>query len=154
MKYTAAISSDGTTQHWSRGYPGSISDIDCFIHTGLDKVLESGDSVYFDKGYMSCRETLCKRLPNLNVIMPTPKRYGGGSAFQFDMSHIEGSRGVSTVRIHVERLNRRVKAYRLTVNRFIPTSFRDVATFCAAFLSNYRSPLTAADWSKGDEDEG
>lgn len=79
-----------------------MSDVEIFKLSGIRDLLEPGDSVMADKGF-----TVDKYLSEKNVALNMPPFRGADQ--QFTTKQIALTQEIASLRIHVERFNRRVK---------------------------------------------
>ena len=83
-------------------YTGCMSDVEITRLYGLLDLLEPGDDVMADKGF-----TLRKILAERGVTLNIPEFLS--SKRQFTISEIEHSEQVAKLKIHIEKMNRRIK---------------------------------------------
>lgn len=84
---------------------GNCSDVQFVKDSGILDLLEEGDSVMADKGFV-VGELLAQQKVGLNT---PPFRFNSG---QFTTEQIDLSTSISRLRVHVERAIRRAKANR------------------------------------------
>lgn len=145
-KYLIIIGSDGKTKYCSKGYPGSFSDADIFHLEGLFKKMSRDSRYLADRGFYYLR--LLGESTTIEIVTPP---MSAGKDIPFTSEQLLYTRMVARDRIHIERLNRRIKMYRKTCDIYLSLEERDMVVYIAAFLSNLRCPLTFA---TDDEDNG
>ena len=102
FKCLIGIAPHGAITFISSLYTGCMSDIEITKLCGLLDLLEPGDAVMADKGF-----TLRKILAERGVTLNIPELLS--SKRQFTISEIEHTEEVAKLRIHIERMNRRIK---------------------------------------------
>ena len=117
-------------------YTGSMSDVEITQLCGLIDLLEIGDSIMADKGFV-----LNKVLDNTGItVNPPPFLMSQG---QFTMQQVEETQTIAKLRIHVGRHIRRVKEYHL-FDGIIPLSMTGSINqlwTVANMLTLFRGPL-------------
>jgi len=99
-----AITPEGLISYFSKSYGDRVSDTVIFQQSDLIKLLESGDAVMTDRGFLI--EELCAR-NNWKLIRPP---------FMKDKKQLSKNEAILTskiakARVHVERSNQRIKAF-------------------------------------------
>ena len=118
-------------------YTGAISDVEITKLSGLVDLVESGDSVMADKGF-----TIKKLLEKNNVTLNIPPFLENKG--RFSLAEVEET---ESVRIHVERVIRRVKEnhfFDAVVPMNMTGSLNQLWTI-ACILANFRGPMIAKD---------
>jgi DDE superfamily endonuclease len=114
-------------------YPGSTSDKAIMAHCGITNQLVAGDLVLADKGFLISDIVP----PGVSVNIPPFLCTG-----QFSREKCILTRNIARARIHVERANCRIKAFKIL--DFISQNYREYASkifqVCAA-LVNLQYPL-------------
>ncbi|KAK7095232.1 uncharacterized protein [Littorina saxatilis] len=139
LKGLVGIAPNGPITFISPLMTGSCSDVQIVQDSGLLPLLDEGDSVMADKGFLIA-EVLRKQKVGLNI---PPFRYNNG---QFSPVEIDSSVSISRLRVHVERAIRRVKVnriFQLTVPLKSVGSINQVWTV-ACLLSNLCDPLVSS----------
>ncbi|KAK3099693.1 hypothetical protein FSP39_008144 [Pinctada imbricata] len=113
-KGLVGIAPHGAVTFISSLYSGCISDVAITEHSGLIELLEPGDQIMADKGFV-----LDRVLTGSGVSIATPHFLCADG--QFTQSQIEDNQKIASLRIHVERHIKKVKEYRL-FNSVIPLS--------------------------------
>ncbi|CAG2195246.1 unnamed protein product [Mytilus edulis] len=139
-KGLVGIAPHGALTFVSSLYTGSMSDVEITKLCGLIDLLESGDSIMADKGFV-----LNKVLDGTGITVNTPPFLM--SHGQFSRQEVEETQTIAKLRIHIERHIRRVKEYHLFDN-IIPLSM--VGTInqlwtVANMLTLFKGPLVK-DW--------
>lgn len=135
-KGLVGIAPHGAVTFISSLYSGCISDIEITKHSGLLQLLEPGDQIMADKGFV-----LNKLLEGTGVSIATPHFLCADG--QFTQSQIEDNQSISSLRIHVERHIKRVKEYRL-FSTVLPLSLAGSVNqlwTVANLLTLFRRPL-------------
>ena len=135
-KGLVGIAPHGALSFVSNLYTGSMSDVELTKLSGLIDLLESGDSIMADKGFV-----LNKVLDGTGISINTPPFLM--SQGQFTKQEVEQTQIIAKLRIHIERHIRRVKEYHL-FDSVIPLSM--VGTInqlwtVANLLTLFKGPL-------------
>ena len=102
FKCLLGIAPHGAITFISSLYTGCMSDVEITRLCGLLDLLEPGDDAMADKGF-TLRKILAERDVTLNITeFLSSKR-------QFAISEIEHTEQVAKLRLHIERMNRRIK---------------------------------------------
>lgn len=136
MKGLVGITPNGCINFISTLYTGSISDKKITMQSGVLNLLEKGDQVMVDKGFLIDEEL--KALGCTLVIPPFL-----GPKGQFSSKEIQQTQNIARLRIHVERAIARVKVYRIFDNVIplsIAGSINQIWTVCC-LLTNFQGPL-------------
>ena len=124
------FSPTGVVTFLSKLWGGSASDKQIVKESGLLNLLEPGDSVMADKGFLI--QDLLEPL-NVSLNIP-PKRY---SNRQLSRQEVEETRRIAAVRIHVERKMEEIKNFKI-LQRIIPATewhnANNIVLICAANL--------------------
>jgi len=136
VKCLVGITPHGTVSFISKLYSGSCSDVEIFRKCGITTLLEPGDSVLADKGFM-----ISKDLEKIgcSLVIPTFMNISG----QFDLKEIKYNRMVTKLRIHIERAIGRIKTYDLFA-KTIPLNMMGTLQqhwTNAVLLTNFKPPL-------------
>jgi hypothetical protein len=136
FKCLIGISPAGCVTFVSSLYAGSISDQNITRQCGLIPLLESGDSVMADKGFL-IENLVAQRGAKLNIPPFLTKRD------QFSKEEVEETQEIARLRIHVERAIRRVKEYHI-FDSILPVAIAgstlQLWTVCC-LLTLFRGPL-------------
>ncbi|CAG2207149.1 unnamed protein product [Mytilus edulis] len=136
FKSLVGITPNGAISFVSSLYTGSISDKAITEKSGILDLLEPGDEVMADKGFLI--NDLLKTKQASLVIPPFLGQKG-----KFSKDEVEKTHEIARLRIHVERAIRRIKEYHL-FDKVIPlnmaSSINQIWTVCA-ILTNFRGPL-------------
>ena len=109
---------------------GNTSDRELTIRSGLLDILEPGDSVMADKGF-TIADLLAAKGVSLNI--PPMKTQN-----QFTEKELVETRRIASVRIHVEKAIRRIKAFQIL--ECMPNYIANQVFFVCLFL-NFQKPL-------------
>ncbi|XP_067664654.1 uncharacterized protein [Haliotis asinina] len=136
LKGLIGIAPNGAITFVSNLYTGVMSDVEITKLSGILDLLEPGDSVMTDKGF-TIASILSERGVGLNI---PPFLYSSG---QFTPSEVEETQSIASLRIHVERLIRRVKENHLfdsTISLAELGSINQLWTV-ACITSSFQGPL-------------
>ena len=139
--FLVGISPAGFLTYVSPGYGGRISDPDLVKACGYLDVLEPGDYIMADKGFL-IRAMLNKQ--HCDLIIPPKKRNNQ----TMDHTDCMNTRKVANLRIHVERMMRVIKTSRI-LGRELPITMIDMATqifTVCAYLTQQWGPLVGYDF--------
>lgn len=136
LKSLIGITPFGSVSFVSNLYTGSISDKEITKESGILKLLEPGDEVMADKGFI-IRDLPADR--DFSLVTPT---FTGPSG-QFSKDEIAHTQEIARLRIHVERAIRRIKEYYI-FDGVLPLSLcgsvNQMWTVCAV-LTHFQGPL-------------
>lgn len=138
FKSFIGVAPHGVMTFLSPLYTGCMSDVEIVKLCGIRDLLEPGDSVMADKGF-TIRSYLAEKDINLN--MPPFL----GSEQQFTPEEVAVNEEIASLRVHVERFNRRVKENHF-FDTVIPMSMiGSINQFwsVACLLANFQGPLIA-----------
>ena len=136
IKFLVGITPTGAVCFISKAYGGCISDKVLTQRSGFLDLLEPGDYVLADRGFL-IEEDVTSR----NAFLAIPA-FTRGKA-QLSQQETETSRRLARVRIHVERAIERLKNYRIlctTMNINMVPHVDNILTICGA-LSNLHPKL-------------
>ena len=136
MKALLGITPSGVVSFVSELFPGSTSDREITMQSGLLDKLKRGDEVMADKGF-NCQDELA----SVGAVLVTPKFLKDKR--QFSTKETEHNKTIASLRVHVERLMERIKNWHI-FDRKIPISMAPVASdilIVVAALSNFLPPL-------------
>ena len=97
VKFLISITPQGTINFISQAFGGRTSDIEIVKKSGYMKFIGSGDAVLADKGF-----TIEELFGLIGAKLITPSFMGKQD--QLSQLQVETSRGISNVRIHIERV--------------------------------------------------
>ena len=138
MKALIGITPSGATAFVSELYPGSISDKEIVKRSGLLEVLQPGDEIMADKGFL-IQDELVSVGATLVMLKFLKNRK------QFTKEEAEHNKKVACLRVHVERCMKRIKNWHI-LDRKIPISLAPVSCgiiFVLAAFTNFLPPLTS-----------
>ena len=138
-KALIGISPSGAVPFVSDFYAGRSSDKQITNDSGILDLLDEGDSVMADKGF-----EIADDLPqgvNLNI----PPFLGG--KYHFSIEEETETRGITLVRIHVERETARIKSFKILSTVFPISMAADIKKdwIICSYLSNFLPPLIKND---------
>lgn len=136
FKSLIGITPHGAISFVSALYTGSVGDKSITALSGILDLLEPGDEVMADKGFL-IEEMLVKRKASL--IMPPFL----GPKGKFSATEVAQTHEIARLRIHVERAIRRIKEYHIfdgVIPLNLAASINQIWTVCAV-LTNFRGPL-------------
>ena len=133
LKTIIAVAPNADCVFCSEFYPGAISDKEIFKHCGIINQLQAGDLILADKGFLIA--DLVPTGVSVNIPPFLTKK-------QFTQAQITATRNIARARIHIERLNSRLKRYRIL--QLIPQSLFKKSSMilqtCAGLI-NFQNPL-------------
>ena len=135
-KGNVVISPSGEIIHVSALFAGSISDKELVRQSGLLPLLEPGDQLLADKGFII--QDLLSPI-GCEVVMPAFLSRKG----QFSKKELLRSKQLHNVRVHVERAIRRVKEFHF-FDRVLPLTVAGSINelwSVACLLTNFQGPL-------------
>ncbi|XP_048249289.1 uncharacterized protein LOC125371546 isoform X1 [Haliotis rufescens] len=135
MKALIGIAPHGPITFISSLYEGCISDKEITKQSGLLSLLEVGDGVMADKGFL-----IDDLLHSTGAHLIIPPFLSKSNDYQFTRKDVENTQEISRLRIHVERAIRRVKEYHIfdgIIPLTIVGSVNQIWTVCC-LLSNFR----------------
>ena len=118
IKYFIGISPSGAVSFLSHGWGGRVSDKEITIKSGFLDMVEYGDSVLADRGFL-IKEELATR----GAVLCIPSFTKGKK--QLPAKEVDESRKLANVRIHVERVIGRIKKFKILYS-IIPISQVDL----------------------------
>lgn len=136
LKVLVGISPTGAVTFLSKAHGGRASDKAITLESGFLDLLEHGDVVLADRGFLIDEEVASR---GARLAMPS---FTKGKR-QLSMRSVEQSRRLAQVRIHVERMMERLKNFRILAN-IIPLSMVphiDNMTMICAAISNLKPRL-------------
>jgi hypothetical protein len=142
FKCLLGIAPHGAVTFVSSLYIGCISDVEITKLSCLLDLLEAGDDVMADKGF-TLRKILSERDVTLNIppFLSSLRRFSG--------SEIREKEQIVRLRIHVERMNKRIKENDLfdsAIPMFLVRYINQLWTV-VCLLANFKRPLVQS-WSK------
>lgn len=136
MKALIGITPSGAIAFASELYPGSTSDKEIVIKSGLLHVLQPGDEIMADKGFLIKDELISV---GATIVLPSFLK----ARKQFTKEEAEHNKRVASLRVHVERCMERIKNWHI-LDRRIPItlapSSSDIIIVLSAF-TNFLPPL-------------
>lgn len=136
FKCLVGISPTGGVSFLSDTYEGSISDKQIFVKSHLVDLLEPGDLVIADRGFL-IKDVLQDRKVDLNI----PPFLCGRDRLTAQEEVL--TKRIARVRIHVERAIERMKKFKI-LTRLLPLSLKPTISqivHVIGFLVNYQAPL-------------
>lgn len=115
MKCLIGITPSGVTAFVSELYPGSISDKEIVKKSGLLQVLQAGDEIMADKGFLIKDELVSV---GARLVMPSFLK----ARKQFTKEEAELNKKVACLRVHVERCMERIRNWHILDGR-IPVTY-------------------------------
>jgi len=141
LKCLVGVTPSGAVSFVSSLYAGSISDKHITQVSGILDLLESGDVVMTDKGFLI--QDMLQKL-NCSLVMPHFLAKKG----QFTEQEAKYNKLISNLRVHVERANRRFKEYHLfdtSIPLNLAGSVNQLWTV-ACLLTNFQGPLIVSNF--------
>ena len=136
MKSLIGITPSGATAFVSELYPGSTSDKEIVKKSGLLELLQPGDEIMADKGFLIQDE-----LASVGATLTLPAFLKAHK--QFSKEEAEQNKKVACLRVHVERCMERIKNWHI-LDRRIPVTLSPLASDMIIVLSaftNFLPPL-------------
>ena len=138
MKSLIGITPSGATAFVSELFPGSTSDKEITVKSGLLNHLQAGDEIMADKGFLIQDE-----LASIHVgaFLTTPVFLK--SRKQFMKEEAEKNKKVACLRVHVERCMERIKNWHI-LDAKIPITLAPFASdifIVISALTNFQPPL-------------
>ncbi|XP_054709045.1 uncharacterized protein LOC129218746 [Uloborus diversus] len=136
LKGLIGIMPSGAISFISDLYCGSISDKEIFLKSGLLNLLEQGDVVMADKGFLIEKELLKKGCHLKQPIFLKDK-------IQFEANEMVDNCKLSNKRVTVERAISRIKQYKYFEGSIPYTALHSANSvfFVTCMLSNFHDPL-------------
>ena len=136
LKCLIGIAPHGVVTFVSSLYTGCISDVELFKLCGLLNLLDENDDVMADKGF-TIKSLLQSKQVTLNIpAFLSAKR-------QFSPSEVSETERIASLRIHIERVNRRIKEFHFfdsPVPLNLLGSVNQLWTVCT-LLTNFQGPI-------------
>ena len=136
FKGLIGITPTGAVSFVSSLYPGSISDKEITKQSNIMRLIEPGDEVMTDKGFLI--EDLLKLKGASLVIPPFLSK-----KTQLDKDEVSTTQVIARLRIHVERAIRHIKEYQIfsgVVLLSLAGTINQMWTVCS-LLTNFQGPL-------------
>lgn len=136
LKGLIGITPAGAVSFISSLYMGSISDTHITRVCGMLELLEPGDQVMADKGFL-IQDLLLER--QCTLVMPNFLKLKG----QFSKDETSQNELIANLRVHVERAIRRVREYHI-FDAILPLNMAGTANqiwACCCMLTNFQGPL-------------
>jgi hypothetical protein len=133
VKFAVGCSNNGTVTYCSPAYPGSTSDRAIVQHSGILSHLHAGDIVVADKGFL-----IADILPP-GVSLSIPPFLNNS---QFTEHEVFESRKISRGKVHIERINVRLKRFLILkhVSRKLFPTIELLVQLCCALI-NLQNPI-------------
>lgn len=138
LKGLLGIAPHGAISFISPLYTGCMSDIEITRTSGLLDLLQAGDSIMADKGFV-LRKDLEKRHVGLN-LPPFLSQQG-----QFSQEEIMETETIAKLRIHIERINKRIKENNIFSSSIPMTLMGSINQIWAVscLLANFDKPIVS-----------
>lgn len=133
LKLLIGITPTGAASFVSKAWGGRASDKEITLRSGLLNLLEPGDGVMSDRGFL-IDDAIAAR--NAHLIRPA---YTRGHK-QMPVKSLEQARQQSSLRIHVERFNERLKNFEILSGRMslvMVPHIDSIVTICCAICNLY-----------------
>jgi hypothetical protein len=147
-KALVCISPNGQFVFVSKLWTGNISDRAITERSGFIDLLEKGDHVMADRGFL-IKDLLLKKGAYLNMP-PFTRKANHGKGKILTAAEIKSTRRIASVRIHVERAIQRLKQFRLLTST-LPLTMQSVSNqmlMVAAVFCNFLPPLVKRNRTK------
>ncbi|KAJ8671937.1 hypothetical protein QAD02_003196 [Eretmocerus hayati] len=106
IKFMTGVTPGGNVSYISKPYGGRYSDSAIFEQSGLVELLEAGDGVMVDKGFLIDEPCQMKKLCLIRPPFLTKKNNRKFSATEAILTA-----SIAKARVHVERFNQRIKVF-------------------------------------------
>ncbi|XP_075554738.1 uncharacterized protein LOC142587540 isoform X1 [Dermacentor variabilis] len=140
LKFLVGIIPNGMIVFASEPFGGRCSDTQITLDSGFLHIVEPGDMILADKGFPGIRTELAHK----GVVMIMPP-LSAGSGVPFSREEMERTCSIASVRVHVERVIKRIKQYGI-LKHDIPisliSSMKEVFHMCCV-LANLQPHITA-----------
>ena len=136
IKILIGVAPSGACMFVSEAMEGCISDKEIVIQSGILDLLEEGDVVCADRGFV-IEELVAQRGAKL-IIPPFL-----GKRVHFSKEEVAKTKLIAHARIHIERFNERMKNYKI-LSGIIPLSLSSQVSqlvFIICCLVNFQKPL-------------
>ena len=136
LKGLIGVCPSGEVTFVSNLYQGSISDKEITKQSGILSLLEPGDEVMVDKGFL-----INDLLSPINVALVIPPFLSQRG--QFTKEEVTTTQKIARLRIHIERAIGRIKQYHI-FNGIIPLTLLGTINqlwYVCAMLTNFQGPL-------------
>ena len=136
MKALIGITPSGATAFVSELYPGSTSDKEIVVKSGILNVLQAGDEIMADKGFLIKDELISV---GATLVMPNFLK----ARKQFTKEEAQHNKRVACLRVHVERCMERIKNWHI-LDRKMPITLAPISSDIIIVLSaftNFLPPL-------------
>ena len=136
LKCMVGISPSGAISFISEVYGGSISDKELFRRSNLLQLLEAGDSVLADRGFV-----VEKEIKSIGCTLHTPLFLK--DKIQFNLIERKENKKISRHRVHVERAIGSIKKFKLFEGSIPVKLLHSIhkIIYTIAFLTNFGNPL-------------
>ena len=138
LECLVGIAPHGSVTFVSSLYQGSISDKEITRRSEILSLLEEGDEVMTDKGFL-IQDLLEPKKATLTIL----PFLSGSKSFQFTSKEVTETQQIVRLCIHVKRAIRRIKEYQI-LDKVLPLSLagsvNQIWTICR-LLTNFRGPL-------------
>lgn len=139
LKLLLGVSPCGVITFVSKLYGGRASDKEMFIQSGLINKCEVGDAIMADRGFLI--DEVCSKA-GVKLIRP-PFRNGKR---RFTSEEATSTVTIARARVHIERVNQRIKAYKFLSHIEIEfLNVIDEIVFVICGLVNLSSPILGPD---------
>ena len=136
VKFLVAITPQGSIAYISELYGGRTSDRHIVVNSGFLNYILPYDQVLADRGFPIREEMLVKQA---ELVLPPAAK----GTTQMASADVRKTKTVANVRIHVERVIRRLKHFRI-LSQTVPISMlchlNDILVVCAA-ITNMQGPI-------------
>ncbi|XP_051160095.1 uncharacterized protein LOC127280845 [Leptopilina boulardi] len=137
VKFLTGVTPGGIISFCSKAYGGRVSDKSIFEQSGLIEILEENSAIMVDKGFLI--DEVCAD-NNIKLIRPS---FFNKNQSQFSENDAVESSNIASARVHVERLNQRIKVFDILGGKMssclVPKSEKIMFICCA--LANLTSPV-------------
>ena len=141
MKALVVCTPCGHICYISKAYGGRITDAQITIASEFLDKLEYGDLILADKGFPEIKTAIDEKGKNVLLVMPPFLENS-----EFTVEEVEETKNIASVRIHIERIMRRLRIFK--INEYFThnlSPFCDKIMFMCAVLVNLQAAIIKDD---------
>lgn len=140
VKFLTGVTPGGLLSFISKAYGGRASDKAIFEQSNLLSMLERGDEIMVDRGFLI--EDICQQY-GVKLIRPAFLK----QKKQFTQQEADLSKSIAAARVHIERSNQRIKMFNLFNSKikWNLVNYIEDAFLVVCAITNLCSPILAED---------
>jgi len=141
LKFLIGISPGGLITYISKPYGGRASDKAIFEQSNIIEMMQTPDAVMVDKGFLI--DDICNK-KNITIIRPPFLR----NQKQFNKENALLSKDIAKARVHIERVNQRIKMFNIFRHTFPWAHIHlasDIIIIIISGLCNISQPIFSLD---------